>query len=168
MLILVIDDWCVSCEIAIRWIKLDLTDDKSTLVQVMAWCRQAASHYLNQCWPRSLPSYGVTRPQWVKPLSDTIWLQWAGSPLIHLLGCWPHISFTTVYLTHCSWLMPKNFWILILNDDFGSILCSTGMYSSNLLLVQVMVWVSSGNKSLSEPLLTNIFVPIWCHWGVMS
>ena len=29
----------------------DLTDDKSTLVQVMAWCHQAASHYLNQCWP---------------------------------------------------------------------------------------------------------------------
>ena len=31
----------------------DLTDDKSTLVQVMAWCHQATSHYLNQCWPRS-------------------------------------------------------------------------------------------------------------------
>ena len=28
-------------------------NDKSTLVQVMAWCRQAPSHYLNQCWPRS-------------------------------------------------------------------------------------------------------------------
>ena len=27
----------------------DLTDDKSTLVQVMAWCRQATSHYLKQC-----------------------------------------------------------------------------------------------------------------------
>ena len=31
---------------------LYLTDDKSTLVQVMAWCRQATSHYLSQCWPR--------------------------------------------------------------------------------------------------------------------
>ena len=31
MLILVIDDWCISCEIAIRWIQLDLTDDKSTV-----------------------------------------------------------------------------------------------------------------------------------------
>ena len=27
---------------------LDLTDDKWTLVQVMAWCRQATSHYLSQ------------------------------------------------------------------------------------------------------------------------
>ena len=43
----------------------DLTDDKSTLVQVMAWCRQATSHYLNQCWPSFLSPYGVTRPQWV-------------------------------------------------------------------------------------------------------
>ena len=41
------------------------SDDKSTLVQVMAWCRQAASHYLSQCCPRSLSPYGVTRPQWV-------------------------------------------------------------------------------------------------------
>ena len=41
-------------------------DDKSTLVRVMAWCRQATSHYLSQWWPRSLPPYGVTRPQWVK------------------------------------------------------------------------------------------------------
>ena len=31
----------------------------------MGWCRQATSHYLNQCWPRSLPPYVVTRPQWV-------------------------------------------------------------------------------------------------------
>ena len=45
---------------------LDLTDDKSTLVQVMAWCRQATSLYLRQCWPRFLSPYGVTRPQWVK------------------------------------------------------------------------------------------------------
>ena len=44
---------------------LDFTDDQSTLVQVMAWCRQATSHYLSQCWPWSLSSYGVTRPQWV-------------------------------------------------------------------------------------------------------
>ena len=51
----------------LRWMPQDLTDDKWTLVQVMAWCRQATSHYLNQCWPRSPTPYGVTRPQWVKP-----------------------------------------------------------------------------------------------------
>ena len=63
--ILVIDGWDIAHEISSRWMSLDFTDDKSTLVQVMAWCRQATSHYLNQCWPRSLAPYGVTRPQWI-------------------------------------------------------------------------------------------------------
>ena len=64
--ILVIAGWGISYEIAlIIWMPLDLTDDQSTLVQVMAWCCWA-SHYLSQCWPKSLSRYGVTRPQWVK------------------------------------------------------------------------------------------------------
>ena len=50
---------------ALQWMPQDLTDDESTLVQVMAWCRQATSHYLSQCLPRSLSPYGVTRPRWV-------------------------------------------------------------------------------------------------------
>ena len=33
--------------------------------RLMAWCRQATSHYLSQCWPGSMSPYGVTRPQWV-------------------------------------------------------------------------------------------------------
>ena len=48
----------------IIWMSMDFTDDQSTLVQVMAWCRQATSHYLSQCWTRSLMPSGVTRPQW--------------------------------------------------------------------------------------------------------
>ena len=66
--ILVIDSWGISCEIALIWMSLDLNDGKSTLVQVMAWCHQVTSHYLSQCWPRSLLPYGVTRPQWVKSI----------------------------------------------------------------------------------------------------
>ena len=50
------------CEIVLRWLRLEHTDDKSTLVQVMAWCRQATSHYLNQCWPKS----HATWHQWAK------------------------------------------------------------------------------------------------------
>ena len=53
-IISVIDGWGISCELALRWMSLNLTDDKSTLVQVMAWCQQATSHYLSQCWPRSI------------------------------------------------------------------------------------------------------------------
>ena len=55
----------ISREIAPWRLSLNLTDDKSTLVQVMAWCRQATRHYLNQCWPRSMSPYDITRPQWV-------------------------------------------------------------------------------------------------------
>ena len=65
-LTLVNGGWGISYEIALRWMPQDLTDDKSTLVQVMAWCSQATSHYLSQCWPRSMSPNGVTRPQWVK------------------------------------------------------------------------------------------------------
>ena len=43
--------------------------DKSTLVLVMAWCRQATSHYPSQCCPRSLSPYVVTRPEWVNSLT---------------------------------------------------------------------------------------------------
>ena len=59
------------CEIALTWMPHYLTGDQSTLVQIMAWCRQATSHYLRQCWPKSMLSYGVPRPQWVRhPLVD--------------------------------------------------------------------------------------------------
>ena len=63
--IFVIDGWGISCQIALIWMSMDFTDDQSTLVQVMTRCHQATSHYLSQCWPRSLSPYGVTRPQWV-------------------------------------------------------------------------------------------------------
>ena len=74
--ILVIDGWGISCKIALIWMSLDFTDDKSRLVQVMALCCQATSHYLNQCWPRSLLSYGVTRTQWVNPVHNTPGTVW--------------------------------------------------------------------------------------------
>ena len=42
---------------------MDANNFESTLVQVMDWCHQVASHYLNQCWPRSVLPYGITGPQ---------------------------------------------------------------------------------------------------------
>ena len=41
----------------------DLTDEKTTLAQVMPSCHQVTSHYPNMRWPRSMSPYGVTRPQ---------------------------------------------------------------------------------------------------------
>ena len=60
--------------IAFRWMQLDYIEDMSILVQIMAWHHLTTSHYVNQCWRRSIVPYGVTGPQWVKlthcPLGD--------------------------------------------------------------------------------------------------
>ena len=53
---------------AFGWITQALTDEKSTLVQVRAWCHQATSHYQHQCWPSTVLPYGITSPQWVQIL----------------------------------------------------------------------------------------------------
>ena len=80
-----IDTLSNSCETALRSMPQNPSDDKSTLVQVMAWCRQAASHYLSQCCPRSLSLYGVTRPQWVKPTRGTFYRMLFLISLDHLM-----------------------------------------------------------------------------------
>ena len=60
------DGWGISCEIALAYLSLDWTDDELKLVHAMAWCHQATSHYLIQCWPIYVWPYGITTPQWVK------------------------------------------------------------------------------------------------------
>ena len=50
----------VHCEIALRGMAKNITDEKSSLVQVMAWYLMAPSHWLSQCWPRSVLSLGDT------------------------------------------------------------------------------------------------------------
>ena len=64
--------------IALKWLTLGrcgnnfknvifkLARDKSTLVQVIAWCHQSVIHYLRKCWSRSMSPYvRVTWPLWV-------------------------------------------------------------------------------------------------------
>ena len=60
-----IDVLIISYEIALKGMPQNPFDDMPTLVQVMAWCRQATSHDLNHRWPRTMSPCGVTRPQWV-------------------------------------------------------------------------------------------------------
>ena len=61
-----------TCEIALRWMTLNTFDDKSRLVQVMACCRQAPSHYLSQWWPRSMSLNKCNPIQTVSPYGITI------------------------------------------------------------------------------------------------
>ena len=94
-IILVITGWCVSSKIALSWMSVDLADDKSTVVQVMAWCLEATSHYLSQCWPRLVSLYGITRPQWVKAKSNS---SKCGDVLVPNDNIWPcKIKFHSKY-----------------------------------------------------------------------
>ena len=74
--ILVICILNITGETDLRWMLQDLTDNKSTLVQAMAWCHQAICHCLNQCWPSYITSYGITKGQWVKPCLFTLEDEW--------------------------------------------------------------------------------------------
>ena len=51
----------ITFETVLRRMPRDLADDWSTSVHAKVWCRQVTSHYLNQCWPKSMSPYGVTR-----------------------------------------------------------------------------------------------------------
>ena len=99
--ILVIDGWGISRDIALICTSLDLSDDKSTLVQEMAWCHQATSHYLSQCWPRFLSPYGVTRPQWVN------------SFVPERFGC----DFNNAIFSLVNWLVPSDLLMIIPSDE---------------------------------------------------
>ena len=127
--ILVNAGWGISYEIALRWMPQDLTDDKSTLVQVMAWCHQATSHYLSQCWPRSLSSYGVTRPQWVKSSNCNL----SGddiSDIQHIEAC-----------TKCLIFHQKH--------------VSENLIDNNSALDQVVALSQTGNKQLPEQMMNQ-------------
>ena len=139
--ILVINCSGVFREIALRWMSQDFTDDKSTLVQVMAWCREATSHYLSQCWPRSMSPYGVTRPQWVNSLdAGKCGSNFKSEISEHMLG----INFMRPCEIACKWMSHNP-----INEK------ST-----------LMAWTDS--KPLLEPMLTLIDAIIWHYfpqWG---
>ena len=126
----------MSCEIALRRMSLDLTNNKSTLAQVMAWCHQATTHYLSQCWPRFMLAYGITRPQWVNhkritPVIQQCFLfdpKWSQMLLLDLKR-------------KLFWL--KFHWYLYLRVRWMKV---TGS-STDLVL--------TGNKSVPEPFMIN-------------
>ena len=129
--ILVFDGWGISCEIAQIWMPLDFIDDKSTLVQVMALCHQATSHYPSQCWPRFVSPYGVARPQWVKLFTL--------EPEEN--GC------------HFAGNLNENDWIFVL------ILLKfipNGPIDNKSSLVQIMAWCQKGVMPLLESVMTMV------------
>ena len=84
---------------------------KSTLIQVMAWCHQAAFHYLNQCWLGSLMTYEATRPQWVKLKSFFVTFNWHIDPEAPRGSIWHHRYWTSLAQIMAWCLMAPSHWM---------------------------------------------------------
>ena len=92
-----------TCEIVLGSVPQNTFENKSPLVQVRAWCRQATRRYLIQCWPSSISSYGVTETQRFKYLYNLkaidVWTV-ASAEIIPLYG--PNTGFTIKHRHHIS------------------------------------------------------------------
>ena len=104
------------------------------LIEAIVCCCQAASHYLNQCWPKSLTPYGLTWPQWINSLwpdisiisgKDGISLKFiskgwssSASALINSLApgrLWCH--FKTAIFNFLYWLVPSDLLMTMHPDE---------------------------------------------------
>ena len=100
------------------------------MIQVMAWCCQAASHYLRQYWPRSMSPYGVTSPQSVegKCLNIDGLVQDCSNSIANALellqSCTkPSISCIIFFLFHQMFQRNDYWWkvgIIIMYQETGS------------------------------------------------
>ena len=140
-----LSDWW-QCQIPFRWLSLDVTDNKSTLVQVMAWCHQASSHYLNQCWP----GYGVTWPQWVNHCKYYL-EQWCPISMInsHPLYIWNQY-WTTLYMA----AVTVDKWLYIDNGKWRDY----KFHNNSLLLGQVCPWGKCAIKILYQWFIIMTFI----------
>ena len=132
---------------------LDFTDDQSTLVQVMAWCRQATSHYLSQCWPRSLLPYGVTT--WANVDPDLCCHMESLGPMSYLISPGQNGRHFADHIFRCIFINEK-FWL-------GIHWCL--FLRSNWALVQVMAWRRTGVKPIPEPMLAQFTDAYMRHKG---
>ena len=61
-LIILNDGLGIHHDIVIRWMPHDLTNEKSTLVILMAWNPQATRHYHTQCWTSCMSAFRISKP----------------------------------------------------------------------------------------------------------
>ena len=135
---------------ALRWMPHGLTNDQSTLVQVMAWCRQATSHYLNQCWPRPLPPYGITRPQWVKKEGN-------------LMGQNHHVSFRRIPMkwTSLGFLCSPGTSIRKLYADMSACYQLTRFSLGQKVFILIIIIINSGSMYFY---IFNQLICLYLEW----
>ena len=161
----------ISCGIALRWTLQDLTDDKSALVQVLAWCHQAPSHYLSQRWPRYMSPYGITRPQWVNTLPENNRVVVTTEFPIRLLkprqvnpnvshflyqalwnDCRMQCCITSKWYMERSWELIEEPISAALGCGWGSLAGMGSSSSSHIELVRIFT-------------LQTSYIPLWNNWG---
>ena len=134
-LIFLTDGCDISSEIAFRWTSLDLSDDKSTLVQVMARCRHATSHYLNQCWPRPsrhMASLCHNELKTLKPRQND--------------RHYADDLFKCIFLNENIWIPIEISWQFV----------PLGPIDDIPALAQIMAWRRPDNRPLSEPMMVRL------------
>ena len=142
-LVLLIGIFRSSHDNALSWMPQDLTDDKSTLVQVMAWCRQATSHYLSQCWLSSLSPYGVARQQWVNVPLHFMQRSFRAQYVTLSLTGWAHTQNHPSFCSHPWW---SSLWLIL--KTFGG---QFVIIVNSLLPIDVCMPVQ--RQALSDPIL---------------
>ena len=110
----------------------------------MTWCPQAACNYLSKCRPRSMSTYGVTRPQWVNKLF--------------------FIIFTTLF----SWLFHTT--VLSAGMPFHSTTIFTLAYLLPLSLGHLPQQTHHLNllSSITKALLTHTLASFWRKQSCLS
>ena len=105
----------------------------------MAWCRQATSHYLSQCWPRYMSPNGVTRPQWVN--------------ILRLRQNCCHLAdgiFKCIFLNENVWILLK------ISPKFVRMVGINNIPA----LLQIMAWCQPSTKPLSGPMMVSLLTHI--------
>ena len=143
---------CTLITISLKFVPKDLTDNKTALVHIMAWCHQATNHCLNKCSPCSSTAYAATRPHWVNTWRPRQNGRYVADDIFKCI------------------LLNENVWIPnIISLKF----VAKGPINNILSLVQIMAWRRPGDKPLSEPMmlssLTHICVtrPQWVKCVVL-
>ena len=134
-IISVIDGWGISCELALIW--MNVTRPYWWPVNIGSGndC-QATSHYLSQCWPRSLSPYGVTRPQWVK-------------------SEWLYLDYNLT--KYCSY--GQNWQVIM-----GSINVFSAEQTIRPFQMLLKIRIPPPNSKISNNLVTLIFGLLTCKW----
>ena len=162
-------------------VRTQCVDDKSTLVQVMAWCCQETSHYLSLCWFRSMSPYDVTRPhrvnllKWIfKCTTSYLWhifyFYWQLRPLCH---CFPHetlLNNSGTYIScYCVWSNGNDITVFLTPCllKFSENLMPAQLLQSmpNFVAITVIIWMRA-KRNVHEYKLQVKFICEMSPWYV--